>query len=74
MTEEALNKKGKTPTPDFGVDLTAVDGVVLHQRAQKGEFATQIFGIPLEVKNKYIVKAMPPGAKVASSNTSPDLW
>eukprot|EP00978_Attheya_sp_CCMP212_P043370 scaffold281868_cov55-Attheya_sp.AAC.1 len=70
MTEAV---KGTPVVAPFGVDLTAVDGVVLQQHAQKGEFVAQMFGIPWEVKNKYIVKAMPAGAKVASSNKSPDL-
>ena len=58
----------------LSVDLTAVNGVVIHQRARKGEFAAQLLGLPIEVQNEYAVKALPENAKVARSDKSPDLW
>mmetsp|Transcript_20673 Transcript_20673/g.45156 ORF Transcript_20673/g.45156 Transcript_20673/m.45156 type:complete len:302 (+) Transcript_20673:133-1038(+) len=58
----------------LSVDLTAINGVVIHQRAHKGEFAAQLLGLPIEVQNEYAVKALPENSKVARSDKSPDLW
>eukprot|EP00978_Attheya_sp_CCMP212_P015276 scaffold39379_cov44-Attheya_sp.AAC.1 len=76
---EKITKKKKAlpppPPPPFGVgvDLTALEGVVLHQRPVK-RFVAQHLGVPWEIENQFAIKAMPKGAMVTSNNKSRAKW
>eukprot|EP00550_Attheya_septentrionalis_P002442 CAMPEP_0198283476 /NCGR_PEP_ID=MMETSP1449-20131203/3045_1 /TAXON_ID=420275 /ORGANISM="Attheya septentrionalis, Strain CCMP2084" /LENGTH=418 /DNA_ID=CAMNT_0043980079 /DNA_START=58 /DNA_END=1314 /DNA_ORIENTATION=+ len=63
------------PPPPFGVevDLTTLEGVVLHQRPVK-RFVAQHLGVPWEIENQFAIKAMPKGAMVAANNKSSAKW
>jgi hypothetical protein len=63
------------PPPPFGVevDLTALEGVVLHQRPVK-RFVAQHLGVPWEIENQFAIKAMPKGAMVTANNKSCAKW
>jgi hypothetical protein len=75
VTLEKITKRKPPPPPPFGVgvDLTALEGVILHQRPVK-TFVAQHLGIPWEIENQFAIKAMPKGAMVTANNKSRAKW
>lgn len=56
------------------VDLTQVAGVTIRQKTQFIESFAAVVGVPWEASNKYLIAALPQGAKVATSPGDREKW
>ena len=54
--------------------LSEVNGVVVRQKAQKGEVIAQAIGLPFESRNKYKVHLLPTNKVVKNHPHDPDGW
>jgi hypothetical protein len=56
------------------VDLTALSGVIMHQRAHGGQAVAQALKIPFQKRNVFHIMGVPDSKTIADSPQSPELW